>query len=86
MAKRGTKVNIAHQPWKVRFGKPMRGHWGHIEYDKREIVIHPKCEEKGIDREVLLHEVLHALFPWLDEEVVVDAGICIDDVLEACGY
>ena len=72
--------------WKVRVARVLRNCWGYCDYAKHEIVICKTTQREGIDREVLIHEVLHKLMPFLDEECVEAAAIELDDALEACGY
>jgi len=72
--------------WKVRISRYLRGAWGYCNYDKREIVICKTTQASGIEREILIHELLHKIMPFLDEECVRVAATEIDDALEACGY
>ena len=72
--------------WKVRVSRNLRNAWGRCDYDKREIVLCKSAHEKGVDREILIHELLHKIMPFLDEECVQVAAVELDDALEACGY
>ena len=73
--------------WRVRTStKPLRNAWGFCDYDNREIVLCKSAAENGVDREVLIHELLHKIMPFLDEDCVKLAAIELDDALDACGY
>ena len=74
------------QRWHVRIARKLRNSWGHCDYDKREIVLSKESQEKGIDREVLIHEVLHKVMPFLTEECIDLAAVEVNESLEACGY
>jgi hypothetical protein len=84
MARRSKTVHINNKRWGVRIAaRPLKGEWGHCDYPKREIVLCPTTDRIGNLREIVLHEVLHGIMPFLDEECVHDAAIEIDDVLDA---
>jgi hypothetical protein len=82
-----TKIRHSGKDWKMRVSRqPLKGSWGHCDYDKREIVICKTAVEKGIEREILIHEILHKIMPFLEEDCVEHAAIELDNALDACGY
>lgn len=72
--------------WKVRVARYLRDRWGYCDYGKREIVLCRTTQQAGVDREILIHELLHKIMPFLDEDCVAIAAKEIDDALDACGY
>ena len=81
-----TPIGGYGKQWRVRIARKLRNAWGHCDYDKREIVLTRESQKKGVDREVLIHELLHKAMPFLTEECVALVAVEIDDALEACGY
>jgi hypothetical protein len=67
--------------WTGRHGR-LSDKWGHTDYDRHEIVIDPRCRAAGLEREIVIHEMLHKLFPWMDEGPVAVAAKEIDDALD----
>lgn len=68
--------------WTVRFSRRLK-HWGTCNWSKREIVLNTEARREGIARQVLLHEMLHRLFPWMEEGCVDTAATELDDALDA---
>ncbi len=81
-----TPIGDHGKGWHVRIVAKSAKAWGWCDYDKREIVISKEAESKGIDREVLIHELLHKVMPFLTEECVDLAALEVDSALEALGY
>jgi hypothetical protein len=82
----GVAIGTYGQPWKFRVVPRLKNSWGYCDYDKREVVMCRTAQKEGIDREILIHEVLHKIMPFLDEDCVVAAAVELDEALEACGY
>lgn len=77
------RVTLGNRKWKVTVArKPMKD-WGQCIYDDKLIRLCPTTERHGVHREVFIHEVLHAIMPFLDEDCVKSAAIELDDALDA---
>ena len=74
------------KPWSLRIVRSLRGAWGKCDYDKREIVLTRESQRSGVDREVFIHEMIHKICPWLDEEAVEFMAMEIDDALDIAGF
>ncbi len=72
--------------WHLRIVPRLSKSWGWCDYDKRQIVMSKEAEKEGIDREVLIHELLHKAMPFLTEECVDLVATELDEALEVCGY
>ena len=59
--------------------------WGQCRYDTREILLAKATERHGIDRQVFLHEMIHKICPWMDEDAVDDMATELDDALDVVG-
>lgn len=59
--------------------------WGDCHYEAKLIRVSPGTKRVGRRREILLHEMLHALFPKLTERVVLRAARELDNALQECG-
>jgi len=80
----GVSVQLGGESWRI-VSKRMRSDWGLADFDDKIISIDPRTREVGREREIVIHECLHALFPHLDEAVILAAGKELDDALEAMG-
>lgn len=56
--------------------------WGFCDSIKREIVVSRETEKHGLSREILLHELLHQLMPFLSEEAVIHVSQALDAALD----
>lgn len=75
-------VSSLKDGWTGRFStKPLSHKWGYCDYVKKEIVIGPDTVAEGCEREVIIHEMLHKLFPWMREFMVTAAALEIDYAL-----
>ncbi len=81
-----TPIGGHGKQWTVRVIRKSSKSWGWCDYDKREVVLTKESQTVGIDREVLIHELLHKAMPFLTEECVDLVAIELDDALEVCGY
>jgi hypothetical protein len=79
------RVSIRGRYYTLRFGRPITGAVGHFDPDAKEIVISPrlKGEHKA---DCIVHEILHAALPDLDEEAVNQTASDIARVLWRLGY
>lgn len=75
-------VVLGGETWQVLWRR-VRGCWGVTCYGSKEIRMDPSTKIEGNEREIFLHECLHALFPHVDEEIIASAGKELDDALEA---
>jgi len=75
------------KPWTVKTVHPsrLRGRWGECRFDTREIILTTDAEKKGVDRQVFLHELIHKVCPWMDEDAVDHLATEQDDALDVMG-
>ena len=81
-------VHLGGAEWKIRPGRTRVDGcecWGVTVFDDREIIIDPGTKKQGNEREILLHESIHVLCPYLDEEVVAAMAVDLDNMLDAMG-
>jgi hypothetical protein len=74
-------VQLHSEQWTVRYAR-MRTKWGECNLSDRIITIDPGTRKDHREREIAIHEAMHALFPYLDEEVIAAAAVDLDDFLE----
>ena len=78
---KGTKKS-----WTVRVAaKALKGCWGYCDYRNYEIVLCPTTERAGVKRQVLFHELIHKVCPWLEEDAVDHLATELDDGADALG-
>lgn len=84
-ARRKTRtVYINGQRWRITRAR-LRDRWGDCDYDKRLIRLH--CTLAGTDlMDTLLHELIHARWPDLQESSVNEFATTLATVLEAEGF
>jgi ribulose-5-phosphate 4-epimerase/fuculose-1-phosphate aldolase len=63
--------------WRISFKKLKAADVGQCDYDKREIHISPKAPMP----DTLIHEVLHAALPDLDEDAILETEEAITKAL-----
>jgi len=77
---------IRRQQWSLEFADLRRsGYDGYTDHKNRRIVL----AEKPIRRsplDLLLHELLHAEFPDLNEQVVAEVATDLSAILAQLGY
>ena len=76
------RVTLNDESWVIDDRAKMRVDWGRCKPASNEILICRSAVPAGIYREVLIHECLHALFPFLDEAYVDEAAIELEEVLK----
>ncbi len=82
-SKRRRSVSTARDGWTGRFSsQPLANDWGVCDFTKKEIVISTATLKEGNVREIIMHEMLHKLFPWLDEEYVLHGAKELDYALD----
>ena len=84
--KRSIPIGGFGKRWQVRVANRLHRVWGYCDFNRHEIVLCSTAQQHGVDRGILIHEVLHKLMPFLAEEAVEVAATELDDALEACGY
>lgn len=80
---------LGGNPWRFRWAKAQhKGDkcWGITNHTEREIKVDPGAAAAGKERNTIIHEGLHAIFPFLNEECVTAAANEIDDLLTQTGY
>lgn len=82
MAKKGIRATLGGRQWRVRLSRAMKKHCGWCDHGQRELVISTNQNtEDMID--TVIHEALHAIFPYHQEEAVAAAATEISDLLSA---
>jgi hypothetical protein len=79
-----SRAKIAGRFWRCVLGKPPGTDYGSCEYNTRTITILdklPPIERKG----TAIHEALHAVYPFLTEDAILDGEYAVMDVLRAFG-
>lgn len=77
-------VYIGEQRWKITRAT-LRGIYGDCDYGTRTIRIHAKL--RGVDLlDTLIHEIIHARWPDLHEDAVVEFSETLSGVLDAEGF
>lgn len=79
-------VRICEQPWKITFKKPTEDDYIGVEEDDIGLCV---AEDKKIfvdpDPDMVLstaiHEVLHAVFPQLSEDAIIDGEDALVDLI-----
>jgi len=73
------RVKIRHALWTIRFEKPPGNQdlHGRCFHNQRTIYVRVDKEYKG----TVIHEMLHAAFPWASESEVCDAERAISEIL-----
>jgi hypothetical protein len=87
--KRMPQRELKKPAWTVRIVRRLRVAgdecWGRCDWWKREIILTRATERAGIDRQVFLHEMIHKICPWMDEDAVDDMATELDDSLDVVG-
>ena len=65
--------------------KPLTQAWGYAYDKEREIELDSRMDDRTM-LSTASHEVLHIIFPWLEEFAVDEAGEEIADVLHRLGF
>ena len=79
-------VRVCDQPWKVVFKKPTEDDYIGVEEEdiglcvseERKILVTPDPDNV---LSTAIHEVLHAVFPQLSEEAIIDGEAAIMDLI-----
>jgi len=86
MRRRRRTVYIGEQRWKLtRSRRTMPAFYGECDYASRTITV---CSTlHGIDLlDTLIHEVIHARWPDLSEEAVLEVATLLAHVIDAEGF
>ncbi len=67
--KDGTLLSINNRPWTVN-RRHMKTLLGDCYHQLRVIVIEEESRER-VEVETLIHEILHALMPWANEDLIL---------------
>lgn len=71
------------EPWTLSVVPRLKKSWGYCDVKQRRIVITKAAQREGISREILLHEAIHKLMWFLDEEAVDYMAKELDATLDA---
>lgn len=69
--------------WIVHRASRMRKKWGECNWTDRVLKIHRGAKKAKREREIAIHEALHAIFPFIGEDYIDAAAVELDDYLEA---
>ena len=79
------RIRIRGRYYTFRFGRAVPGAVGHYDPDRRELVVSPSLRgEQRLD--TVIHELLHAALPDLDEDAVNTTASDIARLLWRLGY
>ncbi len=78
------EVTLGGRSWKIDTHAPIRKCWGYCHYRNNTIQVSKRAWASGKARDVLIHECLHAIFPYLNENEIDRAGTELDKMLTAC--
>lgn len=82
--RRQRTVYIGEQRWKIRRAK-LRGKYGDCDYGQRVIRIHETLAGNEL-LDTLIHELIHARWPDLHEDAVIDFSETLTGVIDAEGF
>lgn len=77
------------KPWTLRIvrNNPIVGDYecfGYCCAEDKEIVVSKQTQIEGVAREVLIHEMLHRLLPFMNEDAIDYLARSLDEVLDIC--
>lgn len=75
-------VTLAGKPWTIRFSPYPKKHHGWCTHDKKEIVISTRKTTTAEMQNTLIHEALHALFPYHEESFINAAADELHELLD----
>lgn len=79
------RFRIRGKYYTLRYGRPMPKSDAHCDYTSREIVVSPRVQgEHKMD--CLIHELLHAAFPDLNEDAINTTASDVARLLWRLGY
>jgi hypothetical protein len=84
MMRRRRTVYIAGQRWKVQWDCRLRGAYGICDYENKTIKLAAGMDTADLV-DTILHELLHARWPDLDETAVCDMAETCSRFLDAAG-
>lgn len=74
-------VTLGGRQWTVDTAAPIRKVWGYCHYDRMHIDIAKGTHRAGKYRDVLIHECLHAIYPFLTEDAINRGATELDHML-----
>jgi len=77
-------VWIAGQRWRVRWAR-LRAAYGECDYERREIRLAKGLAGREL-MDTLLHELIHARWPDIAEESVLEFAAILTEALEGQGF
>jgi hypothetical protein len=78
------EVTLGGRQWKIDTHAPIRKVWGYCHFDKMLIQVSKGTHKSGKYRDVLIHECLHAIYPFLSEDAVNRGATELDRMLDKC--
>lgn len=84
MARKRRTVYIGGQRWKVQWDQRLKDCYGICDYDTRTIRLRAGMDLADLV-DTILHEMIHARWPDLNEEAVSDFAETMSGFLDACG-
>jgi hypothetical protein len=84
MARKRRTVYIGGQRWKVQWDQRLKDCYGICDYDTKTIRLRAGMDVADLV-DTILHEMIHARWPDLNEEAVEDFAGTMSGFLDACG-
>lgn len=84
MARKRRTVYIGGQRWKVQWDQRLKDCYGICDYATRTIRLRAGMDQADLV-DTILHEMIHARWPDLNEEAVSDFAETMSGFLDACG-
>lgn len=84
MARKRRTVYIGGQRWKVQWDQRLKDCYGICDYETRTIRLRAGMDLADLV-DTILHEMIHARWPDLNEEAVSDFAETMSGFLDACG-
>lgn len=78
-------VKLGTQPWTILYTPHKKGRWGITNYDTKLIEISNRAKNRR-ELDTLIHEMMHACCPYLDEFDVELTATEIANILWKMGY
>lgn len=84
-AKIGLATKLGGREWVIRYVNRLKDAWGDCHWETRTIrIARDAKDEKELD--TLIHEMGHAIMPYLTEEAILQMGTEMASALWELGY
>ena len=82
---RSRSLTVRGSRWKVRWVNTLADNYGVCDYGKREIRI-AKGQPTEVELDTIVHELLHAALPDLDEPAIAETAEALATALVKLGF